>query len=112
MGRNATFLDQIIAYCQANLADPALSVDSVAQRHGISPRQLHLMFQQRDQTFAAWIRIERLRRIRRDLTDPTLMHLTVGTIARRWGISNPSHLSRSLKAEFGRTPTELRAEPH
>jgi AraC-like DNA-binding protein len=100
--------DRIVAYCLANLADPTLSVRSVAQRHGISPRRLHQLFRQRDRTFAAWLRRERLRRIRRDLADPALTHLSSAVIARRWGIADPGHLSRGLRAEFGVTATELR----
>jgi AraC-like DNA-binding protein len=101
-------LERIVAYTRANLADPALSVRSVAQRHGISPRYVHQLFRQQDRTFAAWVRYERLCRIRRDLTDATLAYLTAQAIARRWGMGDPSHLSRALKAEFGLTAAELR----
>lgn len=104
-------LDRIVAYCLANLADPTLSVRSVARRHGISPRQLHQLFRQRENTFAAWLRRERLRRIRRDLADPALAQVGSAVIARRWGIADPGHLSRALKAEFGVTATQLRAGP-
>lgn len=100
--------DRIIAYVRANLADSTLSVQSVARRHGISVRYLHQLFQQQERTFAAWIRHERLLRIRRDLTDPAQAHLTTTTITLRWGISDPSHISRAVKAEFGRTTAELR----
>ncbi|MGW7546770.1 AraC family transcriptional regulator [Streptomyces sp. NPDC054770] len=29
-------------------------------------------------------------------------------IAARWGLHDPAHLSRALRAEFGRTPSEIR----
>ncbi len=101
--------DRIIAYAMANLDDPHLSVESVARRHGISPRRLHQLFQHRERTFAAWVRYERLRRIRRDLLDPALSHRTIAAIAARWGVLDPSHVSRALKAVFGQSATEIRA---
>lgn len=106
---STTLTDRITAYVRANLGNPNLSVESVARRHGISPRYLHRLFHQRDFTFAAWIRQERLHRIRRDLLDPTLAHRTVASIAMRWGIRDASHLSRALKAEFGQTAAEIRS---
>lgn len=100
--------DRILVYAQANLDNPTLSVESVARQHGISPRHLHQLFRQRDYTFAAWVRHERLRRIRRDLLDPRLVHRTTAAIASRWGIHDFRHLSRALKAEFGHTAAEIR----
>ncbi|MGI5231873.1 helix-turn-helix domain-containing protein [Actinoallomurus sp. CA-142502] len=100
--------DQILAHTLANLSDPALSVDSVARRHGISPRYLHQLFQRRDLTFAAWVRHERLIRIRRDLMDPALATRTTAVIAAHWGIHDHGHLSRALKKEFGLTAAEFR----
>lgn len=100
--------DRILAYTQANLSDPGLSVASVARAHGISSRQLHKLFLARGHTFAAWVRTERLTRIRRDLLDPALARRTTAAIAARWGIPDPSNLSRRLKAEFGHTAAEIR----
>jgi AraC-like DNA-binding protein len=100
--------DRIIVYTLANLGDPALSVESVARRHGISPRYLHELFRRRGITFAAWVRHERLTRIRRNLQDPALATRTTAVIAARWGIRDPGHLSRALKKEFGLTAAEIR----
>jgi AraC-like DNA-binding protein len=100
--------DRIIAYALANLGDPALSVEAVAHRHGISPRYLHELFRPRGVTFAAWVRRERLTRIRRNLQDPALDTRTIAVIAARWGIRDPGHLSRALKKEFGLTAAEIR----
>lgn len=100
--------DRIRAYALANLGDPALSVESVARRHGISARYLHRLFQRDGVTFAAWVRYERLIRIRRDLLDPALSGRTAAAIAAHWGVRDPRHLSRALKKEFGLTAAELR----
>ncbi len=52
------------------LADSQLSAETVAHQHRISVRHLHTLFKGRDLTFAAWVRHERLLRIRRDLLAP------------------------------------------
>jgi AraC-like DNA-binding protein len=100
--------DRIIAYTRANLGDPALSAGSVARCHGISTRYLHQLFHGRSRTFAAWVKYERLRRIRRDLLDPALADLTISTIGSGWGLTDAAHLSRAFNAEFGHSPAELR----
>jgi AraC-like DNA-binding protein len=100
--------DRIIASTLASLGEPALSVESVARQHGISPRYLHELFRRRGITFAAWVRRERLTRIRRDLQDPALARRTTAVIAARWGIRDPGHLSRALKKEFGQTAAQIR----
>lgn len=102
-------VDQMLSYALANLHDPGLSAASVARRFGISPRYLHTLMRGRDIQFAAWVRHERLKRIRQDLLDPRLANLTAAAIAARWGVLDPGHLSRSLRAEFGCGAAELRA---
>ncbi|MGP4046245.1 AraC-like ligand-binding domain-containing protein [Streptomyces sp. 2A115] len=100
--------DRILAYCLANLADPALSVGFVARQHGISVRYLQKLLNRREMSLAAWIRHERLHRICRDLSNPSLANRATREIAARWGILDATHLSRTLKAEFGRTAQEIR----
>lgn len=101
--------DQILSYALANLHDPGLSAASIVRRFGISPRYLHTLMRSRDIQFAAWVRHERMKRIRQDLLDPRLANLTAAAIAARWGILDPDHLSRSLRAEFGQSAAEIRA---
>jgi AraC-like DNA-binding protein len=100
--------DRIMIYALANLSDPDLCVESVARRHGVSVRYVHKVFQQRGLTFAAWLKRERLHRIRRDLLDPTYGHRTNAAVAARWGILDSTHLGRAFKAEFGHTTADLR----
>jgi AraC-like DNA-binding protein len=105
----AGLADRILCYALANLHDPELSVASVAYRHGISPRSLHKLMHQQGIQFSAWVRRERMKRIRQDLLDPLLANWTAAAIAARWGIQDPAHLGRSLKAEFGHSAAEIRA---
>ncbi|MFB9839279.1 helix-turn-helix domain-containing protein, partial [Actinoallomurus acaciae] len=108
-GATTDLVDRIRAHVLADLGDPGLCVESVARRFAISPRYLHERFRRRGITFAAWVRYERLVRIRRDLRDPALTARTATAIAARWGLRDTGHLSRALKREFGQTATEIRA---
>lgn len=108
-GATTDLVDRIRAHVLADLSDPELCVESVARRFAISPRHLHELFRRRGITFAAWVRYERLVRIRRDLRDPALAARTATAIAARWGLCDTGHLSRALKREFGQTATEIRA---
>jgi AraC-like DNA-binding protein len=101
-------VDRIRAYALAHLDDPHLSAERVARRHHISIRHLHALFKGSDLTFAAWVRHERLLRIRRDLLDPASADISTATIAARWGVHDPKHLGRALKREFGETVSNLR----
>ncbi|MFJ2743252.1 helix-turn-helix domain-containing protein [Streptomyces sp. NPDC087440] len=103
-----TFADRITLHTLAHLHDPDLCAESVAAHHNISVRRLHQLFQGRDRTFTAWLRHERLTRIRRDLADPSLSHRTATSIAAAWGLLDGPHLSRALREEFGCTAAELR----
>ncbi|MCL2582051.1 MAG: helix-turn-helix domain-containing protein [Streptosporangiales bacterium] len=101
--------DQILEYALSNLHDPDLTVGSAARRFGISPRYLHKLMRDRDIQFGGWVRRERMKRIRQDLLDPRLANRTAAVIAARWGVGDPDHLSRSLRAEFGQSAAEIRA---
>jgi len=100
--------DRIRVYALANIADPSLCVESVAAAHGISARQLHRLFQRGGESFAAWLRRQRLERIHRDLLDPAHDGRTTAAVAAHWGIHDPRHLARALKAHYGQTARELR----
>ena len=100
--------DRIRVYVLAHLGDPRLSAERVARRHRISVRHLHALFQGADLTFAAWVRHERLLRIRRDLLDPACADRSTVAIAARWGVLDAKHLGRALKSEFGETVSDLR----
>lgn len=100
-------LDRVRAYSLAHLGDPRLSAERVARRHHISVRHLHSLFKGCDLTFAAWVRHERLVRIRRDLVVAAAADSTAA-ISARWGVRDSKHLGRALKHEFGVTVNDLR----
>ncbi|MDO0939149.1 helix-turn-helix domain-containing protein [Streptomyces sp. DG2A-72] len=102
-------VDRIRVYVLAHLGDPLLSAERIARRHHISVRHLHALFKGYDLTFAAWVRHERLLRIRRDLLDPACADRSTAAIAARWGVLDTKHLGRALKREFGETVSDLRS---
>ncbi|GAA2598810.1 helix-turn-helix domain-containing protein [Actinomadura fulvescens] len=96
-------------FIDRRLGDPALTPQAIAAAHHISVRQLHKLFQlQGGPSVAAWIRIRRLERCRRDFADPRLGHLAVCVIARRWGFTDPAHFGRIFRETYGVTPTDYR----
>jgi AraC-like DNA-binding protein len=101
--------DRILAYCEANLSDPGLCVESVAAAHHVSVRYVHKALKDRGFTLAAWIRDRRLTLVRRDLATPGLQSRSIAVIASAWGILDASHLSRAFKSRYGLTPAEWRA---
>ena len=102
--------ERVLAYCEANLRDPDLSVEAIAQAHGISVRYLHKLFAGTGTTIAALIRTRRLQRIRDDLADPGQATVPVAAIAARWGVLDPTHVSRLFRAAYGMSPVGYRRQ--
>lgn len=101
-------VQQATAYIADHLADPELSPGSIARALYVSVRQLHSRFAAQHLTVAAHIRTVRLAAIRADLADPAHRGDTVHTISARHGLTDPAHVSKSFKAEYGESPTAYR----
>ena len=100
---------RIVAFIEDNLHHPQLRPTTIATAHRISPRYLHRIFQQHHPvSVATHIRARRLDRARRDLADRRLVHLTIATIARRWGFSRPGDFSRAFQRHTGTPPRDYR----
>lgn len=102
-------LERIDAFIDHNLGDPGLTPRSVADRHQISVRRLHLMFQGRGEGVAATIRRRRLENCHADLARPELLDRPISTIAARWGFGSAAVFSRAFREAYGISPTERRA---
>lgn len=101
-------LKRVFSYINDRLASPDLTPGSIAAAHYISTRHLHSLFAEVDTTVSAWIRERRLDRCRNDLLDATLAHRSIAAIAASWGFVDAAHFSRTFRATYGVTPSELR----
>ena len=93
-------------FIDTNLHLPELSVATVAAACALSPRHLSRLFA--GEGVARWIRHRRLERVRRDLADPALDHLSIERIGSRHGLVHAAHTTRIFKAAYGMTPGQFR----
>ena len=105
-----SLIAELKRYALAHLSDPDLSPATVARASFISVRQLHRLFAYEGVSFGAWLREQRLRRCRDDLTNQQLTHRAVSEIAARWGFRSAAHFTRAFHARYGTTPAELRSD--
>jgi AraC-like DNA-binding protein len=106
--RRRSLIGELKRYALAHLGDPALSPATAARASYISVRQLHRLFAHEGMSFGAWLREQRLRRCRDDLTNQQLTHRAVAEIAARWGFRSAAHFTRAFHARYGITPAGLR----
>ncbi|MFJ9038515.1 helix-turn-helix domain-containing protein [Streptomyces sp. NPDC102406] len=92
-----------------NLADPALSPESVARANHISVRYLHRLFEGEGITVSRLIQRRRLEECARELSRDGRAAPTVASVAQRWGFVNPTHFSRVFRSAYGLPPREWRA---
>ena len=107
-GGRAARLAAIKQDIMASLADPELSVASVARRQGVSPRYVHKLFEVDGTTYSEFVVGQRLREAHRMLTDPRLAGQPVGAIALAVGFGDLSYFNRTFRRQFGATPSEVR----
>lgn len=100
---------RIRAYIDSHLAEPSLSVETIAAAHHISTRHLQRLFQKQDETVGGWIRRRRLEECHRELARPRRTRPTVAAVAHRWGFFSAAHFSRAFRAAYGMSPREWQA---
>lgn len=96
------------AYVMANLQDPMLSIDRIAEAVGCSKRNLHKLFAREDETLNSYIWNSRLERVRQDLASSALRHRSITDIAFTWGFNSSTHFSRSFRERYGVAPRAYR----
>jgi AraC-like DNA-binding protein len=107
-GLRAARLRAIKEDIAAHLAEPALSLDSVALRHRVSPRYIQKLFEMESSSFTDFVRAGRLARAHRMLRDPRLAHLNVSSIAYRCGFHDVTAFNRTFRRHYNASPTEVR----
>ncbi len=108
-GVAAARLRAIQADIAANVADPDLSVASLARRHGISPRMIRSLFGREETTFTDFLLDRRLARVHRLLLTPRFAVRTISSIALDSGFGDISYFNKAFRRRYGATPSEVRA---
>ncbi len=104
--RLAAALDDIAA----RIHDPSLTVASIAQAQGISPRYLQRILEQGGVRFTEHLNELRLMRSYEFLADPQRASRRISDIALEAGFSDVSHFNRLFRARFGETPRAVRGK--
>lgn len=108
-GARAARLETVKQYILAHLAEPDLSVATVAARHALSPRYIHKLFELEGTTYSEFVVDRRLGQAHRMLTDPRFAFHSIGAIALTVGFGDLSYFNRTFRRQFGATPSEIRS---
>ncbi|MBA2807601.1 helix-turn-helix domain-containing protein [Streptomyces sp. KM273126] len=103
-----TLLLRVRAFIRQHLQDPDLTPATIAAAHHISLSHLHRLFKPAPPTVAAYIRHQRLERIRQELSDPARRAWPIHRIAAHWGFAHHAAFTRAFRSAYGITPREYR----
>jgi AraC-like DNA-binding protein len=107
-GIPAARLRAIKADIVKNFTDRHLSIDTLALRHGITPRYVSMLFEGDATTFSEFVLALRLQRAHRMLTDPRYSDRTVSSVAFDAGFGDLSYFNRAFRRRYGATPSDIR----
>lgn len=96
------------AFVRRHLHRSDLRADSVAAHLGVTPRYVHMLFEPDGCSFLEYVLAERLARAYRALNGDAAR--SVSAVAFASGFGDLSHFNRTFRRQFGRTPTEVRAD--
>ena len=94
----------------SNLTDQSLSIESVAARHALTPRYIHMLFEVEGVSFTTYVVNQRLARAHRMLCDPRFSRQSISTIALSVGFGDISYFNRTFRRSFGTTPSDVRQQ--
>lgn len=93
----------------ANLGNPALALDWLAQRHALSGSYIRALFYDEGTSFTDFVADARLDRVAAALRDPRRAGSTVAALALAAGFGDVSWFNQLFRRRFGMTPSEMRA---
>ena len=99
---------RIINYIEAHLHDPELTPTRIAEACRMTPRYLHHLFSDQEETVARYILRRRLDACSRALVSCAQRGRTVTAIAFDHGFNSPTHFGRVFRARYNMTPLEYR----
>lgn len=103
-------LESLQGYALEHLTDGNLTPERIAVAHYCSRTTVEHVFAAAGLRPAAWIRNQRLERIREALENPLLTAVPMGVLARRYGWRDRATLYRNFLRRFGLAPEEYRAK--
>lgn len=103
-------LTDVQRYMRSRLEDGEFGLTEIAAAQNMSVSTLMRLFAVEGTTPMRWLWKERLSASYRVLVDSQTEKITA--IALAFGFSDPSHFSRAFKAEFGRSPHDVRDDSH
>ena len=108
-GNDEALMERIMKSVNANMSNPAYTVDTMAEEVGISRAQLHRKMKEMTGIatgkFLRNLRMEQAARLLRE------GKINVAQIADRVGYADQAHFSTAFKSHFGQSPSEY-AETH
>ncbi|MGQ0682118.1 helix-turn-helix domain-containing protein [Bradyrhizobium sp.] len=102
-------INRIKQFILANLRDPNLSPQLIADEVGLGVRQVHRLFGQEAESLSETIIRLRLQRCKEHLLRRDRLRAPVSEIAYHWGFKSLAHFSRKFHEQFGCTPSKIRS---
>jgi AraC-like DNA-binding protein len=99
-------LVQVKRYMLANLHDPELDLEKIAQRQNVAARTLNRLFAREGTTPIRWLWQQRLAAAYKALAERRMNRVT--DVAFSLGFSDAAHFSRAFKTAFGQRPEAVR----
>ncbi len=107
-GYLAARLHAVQQHVLERLSDSGLTVGSIGQSCGLSPKQVQRLFERVGTTFTDFVLEQRLLLARRLLAGRAHQQEKIGTIAYMAGFGDLSYFNRAFRARFDMTPSEWR----
>ena len=101
---------RLCAMKSAIAENPGIYLAELAERQGVTPRYVQMLFEEEGMTFTIYVLEQRLNRAHATLVDPRYDHWTIAAIAFHAGFGDISHFNRNFKHRYGGTPSEVRDE--
>ncbi len=92
------------------LRNTELTLQQVAQRQGVSPRFVQMLFEEEGTTFSGFVLDRRLNAARAMLGSPRFADWSITAVALEAGFGDLSYFNRRFKERYQMTPSDARAK--